>query len=202
VIIRRGLIDDAPAMAAIERASWPAELAATEEQCRARVTAFPEGQLIATLSGDLVGVIWTQRIPSARLIQPGLTFDLVTDCGQFLNTHDPEGDVFQLVGVGVAPQGRGLSLGRTLVDRAIELARSLPGVRRIVGFTRPARYHRHPEITIEEYVTLCNEQGRTFDPVLAFHLDAGARLVSIHPEFRPADHEARGYGVLIEYPVM
>ena len=38
------------------------------------------------------------------------------------------------------------------------------------------------------------------DPVLAFHQQAGARIISVHEGFRPEDLEALGAGVLIEYP--
>src|SRR5262249_52932819 len=114
-----------------------------------------------------------------------LTYDDLTDAGRFTQTHDPEGEIFQLIGVGVTPEGRGLRLGRVLVDREIALARSLPGVRRIAGFTRPVLFHRHPEMDIAEYVTLRNSSGVPLDPVLAFHLAAGASIVSTHAGFRP-----------------
>jgi len=55
-------------------------------------------------------------------------------------------------------------------------------------------------MSIEAYVDLRNKTGRRFDPVLEFHLGSGASLVSTHQDFRPADTESLGYGVLIEYP--
>ena len=98
------------------------------------------------------------------------------------------------------PEYRGQLLGRQIVDRQLEFARSLPDVHRILGFTRPIHYHRHRDIPIERYVQRAGPDGNLIDPVLAFHVDAGAGIVSIHPGFRPDDHEACGYGVLIEYP--
>ena len=85
--------------------------------------------------------------------------------------------------------------------RQIEVARSLPGIRRILGVTRPARYHKRATLSIEQYVVLRSASGRLIDPVLAFHLDYGAHLVTTLPGFRPEDRDSLGYGVLIEYPV-
>ena len=67
--------------------------------------------------------------------------------------------------------------------------------------TRPARYHKRSTLSIEQYVVLRSASGRLVDPVLAFHLDYGARLVTVLPGFRPEDRDSLGYGVLIEYPV-
>lgn len=201
MIIRTAEPDDIPAMAQVEAASWPEDLAPSATMIESRLRAFAQGQLVAVMPGETVGVAAAQRV-SQRFFEANNThYDLLTDKGCFTNSHDPAGSIYQLIGVAVASVGRGLGLGRLLVDRQIEIARSLPGIRRIVGFTRPVRYSRHQHLSIEDYVNLRDDQERLIDPVLAFHLDAGARLVSIQPDFRPADTESCGYGVLIEYPV-
>ena len=199
--IRQAQLDDVDAMAAVEVASWPAPLAASRDGIATRVETFPLGQLVATLDGVIVGTAYAQRITSRHLAQTPATYDVVTDSGTLAGSHDSLGDVYELVGVGVSRTGHGIGIGRVLIDRQIKLARSLPGIKRIVGFTRPVRFHRHPEVSIEDYVLLRSGGGRLIDPVLSFHLDSGARLVSIHPDFRPLDTESGGYGVLIEYPV-
>jgi GNAT superfamily N-acetyltransferase len=190
---------DAAAIARVEAASWPAALAASEAQILARVQTCPEGQLVAILDGELVGYAAAQRVTQEFLHAGPLVYDRLTDSGTLAGSHDPQGEIYQLIGVGVSPAGRGHRLGRVLVDRQLELARATAGIRRILGFTRPAGYHRHGDIPIDEYVARRDDRGKRIDPVLSFHLDAGARLVSIHPQFRPADRESRGYGVLIEY---
>lgn len=199
VIIRPAEAADIPTIAQVESESWPAPMACTLEQVRARLAAYPTGQFVAVVDGVVVGVVFAQRIRADFFVRTPGRFDDLTDRGTFTRSHDPLGDVYQIIGVGVARSARGLKLGRTLVDRQIEHARGLPGVRRIIGFTRPADYHRHGHVPIEEYVELRDERGNFVDRVLAFHLDAGAKFVSIHPDFRPVDTEAAGYGVLIEY---
>jgi hypothetical protein len=198
--LRQATAADVPQMAHVDADSWPAPLAGTEEQIRSRVAVFPEGQWVALVDGLLVAQVFAQRISQQFFDRGPLTFDRLTDAGTFARSHDPHGELFQVIGVGVSTAGRGFGLGRRLVDREIEFGRSLPGVRRVLGFTRPVQYHRHAEMPIEEYVRREKRAGRPLDPVLAFHLMAGAKLVSIHAGFRPADAEAKGYGLLIEYP--
>jgi len=193
---------DADAFVRIDAESWPAGLGISAEQWHARLATFPAGQITALFDGEIAAVAAAQRITDAFLHAGPVTFDRLTDCGTFRNSHDPAGEIYQLVAVGAGALVRGFGVGRKLIDRQIEFARSLPGVKRIVGITRPARYYRHPELAIEQYVELRNKTGRRFDPVLEFHLGSGARLISTHAAFRPDDTEALGYGVLIEYPVV
>ena len=199
--IRQAQLDDVDAMAAVEAASWPAPLATSRAGIESRVRTFPAGQLVALLDDVIVGAAYAQRITSQYLSQNPATYDRVTDRGSIAATHSPSGDVYELVGVGVSAAGQGIGIGRVLIDRQIALARGLAGTKRIIGVTRPVRFHRYPEVSIDEYVSLRSSGHRLVDPVLSFHLDSGARLVSIHPNFRPLDTESCGYGILIEYPV-
>lgn len=199
-MIRPAQIDDLAAIALVESLSWPRGMESNEAVLAARLQAFPRGQLVAEAEGGgVIAYAAAQRITADQLATQPLTFDAVTDSGRFTNSHDEQGDVYQLIGVAVMPTERGSGIARALVDRQIEQARQMPGVRRIAGFTRPARYHRHAELSIEAYVNLRDARGQLVDPVLGFHLNAGAKLVQICPQFRPVDHEALGYGVLIEY---
>jgi GNAT superfamily N-acetyltransferase len=155
---------------------------------------------VAELGGRIIGSAGAQRVTQAFLTAHSDRYERATDGNAFAASHTPRGEIYQLIGVGVAPEFRGDRLGRQLVDRQIDFARLLPGIRRIMGFTRPAGYHRHRQLAIEDYVQLRGESGRLVDPILEFHLGAGATIVSIHPNFRD-DEDACGYGVLIEYAV-
>jgi len=201
ITIRNARPEEAERLATIEAQCWPADTAANAEQFASRLRIHPEGQWVAELDGRVVGVSVSQRITEAFLLREPVREDRLTDSGSFARSHDPDGDIYQLITVSVAPEGRGFRLGRRLVDRQLASARGLPSVRRIVGFTRPAGFHRHPDMTIEDYIALRDDGGRWVDAVLDFHLRAGARVVSVHPGYRPADEAARGYGVLIEYPM-
>ena len=200
-IIRNARLDEVAEMAQVDRLSWPEKLATTEDQFVARLAAFPEGQWVAEQSGRIVAVSSAQRIPESLISDSHCDHNSITDQGRFTNTHVTDGDVYQLIGVGVLPEYRWLQLGRRMIDHQLAFARSLTGVHRIVGFTRPVRYHRYSDVPIDEYVRRRTPAGRSLDPVLSFHLDSGAKLVSVHPGFRPEDTKSCGYAVLIEYPV-
>ncbi len=200
VILRNAVLSDAAATADVDRNSWPSQLAASQPQFEQRIAAFPAGQWVAEIDGRIVGVSTAQRITQSFLDHNKHDYAAITDGGNFTNSHDPNGDIYQLIGVGVVREFRGGQLGRMLIDRQIEYARSLADVERIIGFTRPMRYHRRSELTIDEYLSMRTAGGSPIDPVVAFHVDAGAAIVSIHADFRPEDTESNGYGVLIEYP--
>ena len=203
IVIRAARAEDVSALTIIEQEAWPAGMNASAEQIRARIAAFPRGQLVAVLHDEVVGVVWSQRVTPAQIFGKDVTYAQLTDHGCFTASHRDAGEVFQLIGVAVGTAGRKLRLGRQLVDAEIALARTLPGVTRILGFTRPRGFQhfaaQHPGATIEQYVVERSENGRPHDPLLAFHLTAGARLVSVQAQFRPEDDESHGYGALIEY---
>jgi predicted N-acetyltransferase YhbS len=199
IIVRAATDDDVAAMADVDRQSWPAALATTVDEFAARIAAFADGQLVAISAGRVIGTASAQRITIEFLAAYSNSYDSITDGNCFTRSHTGDGEIYQLVGVGVLPEVRGRRLGRILVDCQIELARSLNGVQRILGFTRPAAYSQHAANPIDEYVQARDSNGNLLDPVLAFHVGAGARIVSVHANFRPNDSDACGYGVLILY---
>ena len=200
ITVRAATAGDAGAMADVDRMSWPAPLATTADEFAARIAAYADGQLVAIAAGRIVGTASAQRITAEFLAAQSHNYDSITDENRFTRSQTGDGEIYQLVGVGVLPEVRGRRLGRLLVDRQIELARKLTGVGRIVGFTRPAAYSQHATTAIEDYIQARDSDENLIDPVLAFHINAGARIVSVHRNFRPSDSAACGYGVLIEYP--
>jgi polyketide synthase PksL len=200
--MRRAVPDDAEALARIDAESWPAPLAVGVEAWRSRIERYAEGQWVALFDGEPAAVASAQRITTEFFNAGPITYERLTDGGTFRRSHDPAGEIYQLVAVGAGAAVRGFGVGRRLIDRQIEQGRTLGGIRRILGLTRPARYHRHAGVPIDDYVKLRNKTGRRSDPVLEFHLGSGASLVSIHEGFRPDDRESMGYGVLIEYPMV
>ena len=195
--------DDVHAIARLESASWPDGLAANTAQVAERVATFPEGQWITIDDGDIVGYSSAQRVPRnwfATLKNEGtLCYDMVTDNNRFRRTHIADGEWYQLVGVATAPALRGRGLARLLIDHQVAHGHGLPGVEKVVGFTRPVAVPGSSGSTLQDHVA-SHMTGSLRDPVLGFHLDAGAHVVSLHPGFRLADVQSHGSAVLIEYP--
>ena len=200
ITLRAAQLEDAAAMAAVDQVSWPTNMSTGADGYHCRVLAYPAGQLLAVSNGEIVGVSTAQRITSEHLKQNSNNYARVTDSDRFTTSHNDAGEIYQLIGVSVLPKFRGFNLGRQLVDEQITRARQLPEIQRIIGFTRPAGHHEHAEIPMSTYISMHRSSGMHIDPVLAFHLEAGAEIVSLHKGFRPEDTESNGYGVLIEYP--
>ncbi len=198
LVLRAASAGEADELAQLEAACWPAGLAATAEQIAARIAAYADGQWVASDRDRPVGYSSAQRISFASLTQCPLHYDDLTDADRFTRTHNPTGPVYQLVGVSVHPGSRGQRIGRQLIDHQVARAWSLPGVQRILGFTRPAGRQAAPELPLADYV---RTQGVELpsDAVLQFHLGAGAVIVSMHEGFREIDEECLGAGILIEY---
>ena len=199
LVIRNARLEEAWLLARLETACWPNGLGVTEETLADRIRAYPTGQWVAELCGDVVGVASSQRIGEAFLTSTPVTYDALTDDGRFTASHDPKGEILQLVTVSVSRNAGGLGVGRRLVGRELAEAPKLDGIRRVIGITRPRGFSRHMDMSIADYVTARHDGGYALDPVLNFHLTAGARVLSIHPDYRPDDIQSRGYGVMIEY---
>jgi len=197
--LRTARIGDVEALAQLEAACWPANLPATSVQLAARISAFAAGQWLVENDENLVAYSSAQQITDATLQSRGHSYRFLTDNDSLTGTHTDNAEVHHLIGISVHPHWRGQQLGRRLLDRQIARAWEHPSTTRVLGFTRPVGHRAFPEISLDEYVA---RQGVDLpaDPVLAFHQQAGARIISVHEGFRPEDLEALGAGVLIEYP--
>ena len=189
-ILRNAQPGDTAGIVSVENQSWPAALAASAEQVAARIAAYPHGQWVAEVECRIVAVVWSQRITESFLTSNAVSYAQITDAGRFTKSHDPRGEIFQLIGVGVSPEARGLRLGRMLVDREIETARSLSNVRRIVGFTRPIGFHQQAGMALNDYVTLC---GTTPAGARRPHVGFSCRG-RCENRFHPPELSARRYG--------
>jgi GNAT superfamily N-acetyltransferase len=199
LVLRTASPDDVDELVRLETDCWPEALAADSLQIEARIAAYRDGQWVAELDGQLLGYSSAQRIAAELLQGNRLNYETVTDGDRFTDTHDDNGEIYQLVGVSSHPASRGQGIGRQLVDLQVERAWTLDGIHRVLGFTRPSGRHLEPHHSLTQYLDL-HSAGSQPDRTLAFHLDAGAFVVSHHENFRPQDLQCLGAGVLIEYP--
>ncbi|MGB3467613.1 MAG: beta-ketoacyl synthase N-terminal-like domain-containing protein, partial [Cyclobacteriaceae bacterium] len=69
------------------------------------------------------------------------------------------------------------------------------------GVTRCRSYQKYAPMAYDEYVTLRNENGALFDPVLRYHELHGGQIVQPIANYRKRDPENDGYGVLVIYDI-
>ncbi|MGE0742862.1 MAG: transferase [Hyphomonadaceae bacterium] len=75
---------------------------------------------------------------------------------------------------------RGKGVARMMIDEFRKLAER-KGLDGVIAPVRPSEKHRHPFISIDEYLGWTDDRGRAFDPWLRSHLAAGGKII------RPAE---------------
>jgi len=145
----------------------------------AHLDAFPEGQLVAALDGDLVASSTSLRVPREAALAPHTWMSLTGGCE--LVNHDPQGDVLYGLELVVDPRRRGLGVGQLVYRARKVLARELDlwGIAiggRMPGFREALA--RSPGLTAERYAEQV-AAGRRRDPVLGPQLAAGFRLEGV-----------------------
>lgn len=77
-----------------------------------------------------------------------------------------------------ARQGQGFS--SRMVRHMIDIGRA-KGLTALIAPVRPSLKHRHPLVSIEEYVAWRNDHDQPFDPWLRVHTKLGGEIISICP---------------------
>lgn len=109
--IRRLEPSDLPAALAVQSASYPAHLVESEAAFASHLDAAAPYCLAATVNGALAGYLLAQGWPGQS--PPAL--------GALISPDAPS-EVLFLHDLAVGPAGRGLGIGRQLVDRAFRMA--------------------------------------------------------------------------------
>ena len=108
--IRKGTMADLEAVAAVEARCFPPEQAATKEQFRDRLLAYPEGFWLLWDGETLVGFLDGMVSGS-----PELTDAMFADA----SLHDPKGDWQMIFGLNTIPEYRNRGCAGQLIDRCI-----------------------------------------------------------------------------------
>lgn len=119
---------------------------------------------------------------------------VATDDGYVTGTHDPEGDVGFLIGVGIHPALQGNGYAGHLLTAALATCEAT-GNDYVTGYARVPGFH-DTDVDIDTYV---NPDTKPTDPVVGFHADNGATVVCHIPDAMPDDAESKGYGALVVY---
>ncbi|MDY6949882.1 MAG: SDR family NAD(P)-dependent oxidoreductase [Thermodesulfobacteriota bacterium] len=192
--IRHPIIEDIPALVRLEQECWPEALQAHSDVIRRRIEGFPSGQCVLLIDGQIVGVIYSQRIQDVAKLKE-------TNCQEVASFHEAAGPIIQLLAVNVLPAIQHLGFGDQLLEFMLLFSAVRSGVERVVAVSLCKNYAEHPGVPIQEYMRMRNEQGCLLDPILRFHEHHGAHIVEEIPGYRPKDVDNQGYGILVEYDI-
>lgn len=191
-IIRSAYLSDLPDLVNLEDKCWTKPLQASSSEIRQRIEKFPDGNCVLEIEGKMVGVIYSQRISSHEVLE-NATYQQLT------SRNNPQGSIVQLLGLNVLPELQNRGLGNELRDFMLQYCTLKGGIDRLVGVTRCQNYVQHSHLQMSEYLKLQNERGQILDPIVRFHVEGGAAIKSIIPNYRPGDVDNLGMGILIEY---
>ncbi len=183
---------DLTALVNLEVKCWPEPLRASTEEIQQRIEHFPKGHFVLEKEGQVIGVIYSQRIDNPDALSQ-------TNFREVSSLHTAQGAIIQLLTLSVLPEMQQYGFGDQLLEFMLEYCNVESGIDRAVGVTLCKNYADHSAIPMEEYIHKRNPRGERFDPILRFHESHGAKIKQVIDGYRPEDKANQGKGVLIEY---
>ncbi|MDQ3169535.1 MAG: GNAT family N-acetyltransferase [Acidobacteriota bacterium] len=188
---------DFPAIHAISKQIYPDSPAWSDAQLASHLAVFPDGQLIAEVDGEVLGM-------AASLIVLWDDYSLETSWreftanGTFTNHDAAKGRTLYGAEIMVHPDHQGEGIGKALYEARRDLCEKL-GLLRIRAGARLAGYHRYavamsPETYTEEVV-----KGELSDPTLSFQLGRGFEVLGVARDYLRHDPESFGHAAVIEW---
>jgi acyl transferase domain-containing protein/enoyl-CoA hydratase/carnithine racemase/acyl carrier protein/NAD(P)-dependent dehydrogenase (short-subunit alcohol dehydrogenase family) len=191
-IIRFATVEDIESLVQLEELCWQEQLRTSAEQMLARIQQYPQGQFVLEKEGQVLGVIYSQRIANDAELEK-------YDAGNVHELHNPAGSIIQLIAVNIHPGSQNLGYGDQLLEFMLQRCSLIPGIFRVVAVSLCKKYDVNGPLSVEQYI---QQKGSKQDPILAFHDAHGARIVKPMPNYRPNDHANQGYGVLVAYDIL
>ncbi len=190
LIVRQATFDDVPAIAEMAKRVY-GDLAMKEEMIAGQLTAFPQGQFVATYNGEIAGHCATFIISEALGLKSH-SWRQITGHG-FASRHDPEGDYLYGMEICVDAQFRGLRIGQRLYDRRKQLCKDLKlkGIvfgGRMPGLAKKVKQYGSPQAYAEQV-----QKGAIRDQVISFQLRNGFKIIGLLEDYLPLDTESLGY---------
>ena len=190
--IRHPQPKDLTALMDLEAHCWPQPLRASTTDIQQRIAHFPQGHCVLERKGQVIGVVYSQRITHAEALSQ-------THFRNVSSLHTPQGSIIQLLALNIQPEMQQYGFGDQLLEFMLQYCSLQSGIDRIVGVTLCKNYAEHAAIPMEAYIQKRNQRGERLDPVLRFHESHGAQIKHTIPGYRPADIANQGIGVFIEY---
>jgi acyl transferase domain-containing protein/enoyl-CoA hydratase/carnithine racemase/acyl carrier protein len=192
--IRVAQTDDLPALLALENLCWAQQLRTPETVLRQRIETYPQGQLVLLVGDAVAGVIYSQRISHADVLDG-------VSVAQVDALHDPQATVAQLLAVNVLPRMQQQNLGDQLLEFMLIRCSLQKELKSVVAVTLCRNYDRAAGVSVADYIRQRKVHGVLADPILRFHELHGAIIERPMPGYRPADRNNDGHGVLVRYDI-
>jgi predicted amidohydrolase/GNAT superfamily N-acetyltransferase len=160
------------------------------------LTIFPGGQIAILVDNKIAGCALSLRVKYSHF---GDSHNYKDITGNYtFNTHTSVGDVLYGIEVFIAPEFRGLRLGRRLYDARKELCENL-NLKAIVFGGRIPLYHKQANtLTPKEYIAKVKNK-ELYDPTLSFQLSNDFHVKKILKNYLPGDTESQDYAVLLQW---
>lgn len=190
--VRHVTLADMPALLTLEHACWPEGGRVDEAILRRRLSQDPAGQLALEFRGELVGVIYSQRIAHSD----GL---FTVDFASVDQLFHGKGSTVQIQSLNILPAHQYSGYGDQLLEFMLQYCTLRHGVDTVVGVTRCKDYPKYRHLALADYIHSRDARGELLDPVLRFHELHGAGIERLVAGYRPADADNGGHGVLVRY---
>ncbi len=195
--VRRAALADVDRLVEMNHAAYPdlveENVVYDASMIRSHLAVFPDGQLVATRDGRVVGSVSTLIVRGKHALARH-TWTQITSDGRFTD-HDPDGDTLYLADIYVAPEAWGTGVGPFLYDALKALCREL-GLARVVAGGRMWGYSQFAG-TAQQYVEAV-QRGEVADRVLTSQLRAGFEVRGVLPGYLH-DARSRSFATLLEW---
>ena len=165
-----------------------------EESLLRLIQKFPDGQIVMTYNGKVVGCALSLIVRHERF-EDAHTYRDVT--GNFtFETHTVKGDVLYGIEVFVHPDYRGLRLARRLYEARKMLCERL-NLKAVIAGGRIPKYHLYADqLTPKVYIDRVKKR-EIYDPTLSFQLANDFQVKKVIRNYLPEDKESMGYATLL-----
>ena len=180
---------DLPRLLELEQRCW-AHTRMNEKRLRQRIKRCPAEQLVLEEHGQLVAVLYTQRIRDIALLD-------TASAEHVHKLHDPEGNILQLLALNVDPDWQNRGYGDQLLEYGLQWATLAADIHQVIGVTVCKNFAASDS---DDFAAYIQRTGTRQDPVLAFHAAHGATIVKALAGYRPEDAANQHHGVLVSYP--